>query len=120
MKPKPLSAKTRTWEDKTAPPDGRCGGRGIWNLVPRRHWCRMSDAEVAVHVLAGEPIYDKWDTIETDNKTDKAWIYGTLVLRSKHDQLTRQGRLLTVYERVRLNTQCPWEADAGGERSHDP
>jgi len=47
--------------DKVAPEPGPCRGNTIWNLWPRRHWCRMTDEEAALYLLSGRQAYKDWD-----------------------------------------------------------
>lgn len=47
-------------EDKVAPEPGPCGGATVWNAWPRRHWCKMTEEEVAMYLLAGKEIQKEW------------------------------------------------------------
>lgn len=76
------------------PPDGPCGGVGIWDLVPPRHWCRLTDEEVALHLLGGLPVHDTWNWPQDA----KAW-------EPRHRIVFKRG---PHYMSVVYNTKCRW------------
>ena len=108
MKPKPLSRKTTYVTDKTAPPPGPCGGTAIWMMRPFRHWCRMDEAEVAMHVLAGGEFVTDWPSQVSATQHEDAWVYGTMVIKRP------DGR----YEHVRLHSECRWAKNGEDDKSH--
>ena len=88
-----LSKRTRKIAQSKAPAKGPCGGDGIWYLEPARHWCKMTDAEVALFLLGGGELHEKWGAANFD----KAWLDGTIALK-KDDG----------YKSVVLNSKCRW------------
>ena len=95
-----LSKRTRrNLAQKEPTPNGPCGGTGIWYLTPARHWCKMPDADVAIHVLGGGVLYDSWNYVDS-NQHDAAWLDGSIVLKSKKDG---------DYRSVVLNSKCRWK-----------
>ena len=88
-----LSKRTRKNRKQKEPPlTGPCGGMGIWYLEPARHWCRMSEAEVALFILGGGELHERWGQANSD----KAWLEGTIALRMEDRS----------FKSVVLNSKC--------------
>ena len=91
-----LSKRTVTNKRQTKPPEpGPCGGTGIWYLAPARHWCKMTDAEVALFLLGGGELHERWSQADFD----KAWLEGTIGLRMEDRS----------FKSVVLNSKCRWK-----------
>lgn len=75
------------------PDTGPCGGLGIWHCRPARHWCPMKEEDVALYVLAGGVLYDKWGTVPVD-QVDRTF-EGHIALK--------QGK---YYSSVVYNSKC--------------
>lgn len=100
-----LAKGTHMVRDKDAPDPGPCGGTTIWSFMPRRHWCEMTEADVAMHLLSGHEIKDVWNPEDRED----AWINGTLVLSWKAKDTPDSNWEKNKYYSVVLHSKCRWK-----------
>lgn len=96
-KPKPLAKTTRRVEETKSPTLAKCGKRSMWYLRPRRHWHQLTDAEIALNILAGNPvIIERRFTKHAETMFKRAWQYGDVMIKGQDGS----------FFAVRLNSQC--------------
>lgn len=87
-------------KDIETPPPGPCGGRTVWNKWPRRHWCKLSDEDVAFLLLSGGVVLETWtQKIEGNMEREDAWEPPFLIALRQPD-----GRLSAVC----YHSKCRW------------